>query len=67
MLIPHSLQFVTEIDESHPNATIIQNMPEQYRQIMFEQMLVDLVAPRLQPILDELNANNSWAILRVAD
>lgn len=67
MLIPHSLQFVTEIDESHPNATIIQNMPEQYRQIMFEQMLIDLVAPRLQPILDELNANNSWAILRVAD
>jgi hypothetical protein len=67
MLIPHSLQFVTEIDDFHPNATMIQNMPEQYRQIMFEQMLVDLVAPRLQDILDELNAGNSWATLRVAD
>ena len=67
MIIPHSLQFVTEIDESHPNATMIQNMPEQYRQIMFEAMLVELVAPRLQPILDELNAGNSWATLRVAD
>jgi hypothetical protein len=35
--------------------------------IIFEQMLKDLVAPRLAPILDELNENGSFAILRLAE
>jgi hypothetical protein len=67
MIITHSLEFETVIAEDSEAYTKIQNMPETYRKIMFEQMLKDLVAPRLQPILDELNENNSWATLRVAD
>jgi hypothetical protein len=34
---------------------------------MLEGMLKDLVAPRLQPILDEINAGGSYAILKVAE
>ena len=45
----------------------IKNMPESYVKIIFEQMLKDLVAPRLAPILDELNENGTFAILRLAE
>jgi hypothetical protein len=34
---------------------------------MLEGMLKDLVAPRLKPILDEINAGGSYAILKVAE
>jgi hypothetical protein len=30
-------------------------------------MLRDLLAPKLQPILDHINENGSYAILKVAD
>jgi hypothetical protein len=66
MIIAHSLEFETEIAEDSEAYNTIQNMPEHVVKIMFEQMLKDLVAPRLTPILDELNAGNSWATLRVA-
>jgi hypothetical protein len=32
---------------------------------MLESMLKELLAPRLQPILDEINAGGSYAILKV--
>jgi hypothetical protein len=35
--------------------------------VMLESMLKDLIAPKLGPILDEINANGSYAILKVAD
>ena len=34
---------------------------------MLNELLKDLVAPALKPIIDELNANNSYATLKVAD
>jgi hypothetical protein len=34
---------------------------------MLEGMLKELLAPRIQPALDEINANGSYAILKVAD
>jgi hypothetical protein len=34
---------------------------------MLEGMLKELVGSRLGPILDEINANGSYAILKVAD
>ena len=67
MLIQHSLQFVTEIDDSHPNAIMLQNMPEEYVKAIFEKMLQELVAPRIQPILEELNENGTFAFLRLAE
>jgi hypothetical protein len=33
--------------------------------LVLEQMLKDLVAPRLKTILKKLNANNSFATLKV--
>jgi hypothetical protein len=34
---------------------------------MLESMLKDLIAPKLGPILDEINASGSYAILKVAE
>jgi hypothetical protein len=34
---------------------------------MLEGMLKDLVAPALKPLIDELNAGNSYATLKVAN
>ena len=35
--------------------------------VMLESMLKDLLAPRIQPALDEINENGSYAILKVAN
>jgi hypothetical protein len=64
--INHSLNFVTELDESHPIAKKLLALPEEMRIAMLEGMLVELLVPRLQPVLDELNAGNSYATLKVA-
>ena len=66
MIITHSLEFETVVDENSEAFEIIQNMPEEYVKAMLEQMLKDLVAPSLEPVLEELNKNGSWAILRLA-
>jgi hypothetical protein len=42
-------------------------MPDFLQREMLEGMLKSLLTPRLQPILDELNENNSYAILKVAN
>jgi hypothetical protein len=67
MIIKHSLDFETVIAEDSEAFQTIKNMPESYVKIIFEQMLKDLVAPRLAPILDELNENGTFAILRLAE
>jgi len=66
MIITHSLEFETVVDENSEAFEVIQNMPEEYVKAMLEQMLKDLVAPSLEPVLEELNKNGSWAILRLA-
>ena len=43
------------------------SLPEPMRIQMLESMLKDLIAPRLQPILDEVNENASYAVLKVAE
>jgi hypothetical protein len=65
--IEHSLKFVTEIDESHSVGSRLLSLPEEIRIAMLEGMLKELLAPRIQPVLDELNANASYAILKVAE
>ena len=67
MLVEHNLKFVTEFADNHPVTATMLSLPEDTRILMLESMLKDLVAPRLQPILDEINAGGSYAILKVAE
>jgi hypothetical protein len=67
MIVEHNLKFVTEFEEGHPVTNRVQMLDEDTRTFMLESMLKDLVAPRLQPILDEINLNGSYAILKVAN
>jgi hypothetical protein len=67
MKIEHNLKFVTEFKEDHPVTLTMLSLPETLRIQMLESMLKDLIAPRLKPILDEINEGGSYAILKVAD
>ena len=63
--IQHSLQFVTELDETNPTAQRLLALPETMQIAMLEGMLKDLLAPTLKPAIDKLNENNSFATLKV--
>lgn len=65
--IKHSLEFVTELDETNETSQAILSMPEFLQREMLEGMLKSLLAPRIQPVLDELNENNTFATLKVAE
>jgi hypothetical protein len=65
--IPHSLHFVTEVDETHPVGITLLSLSQEMQVAMLEGMLKDLVAKKIQPILDEINENGSYAILKVAE
>jgi hypothetical protein len=65
--IYHSLQFVTELDETHPVAQRLLTLSEIDQVLMLEGMLKELLAPRIQPAIDELNERGSYAILKVAE
>ena len=65
--ITHSLKFVTELDETNETAQHLLSLPKEIQTVMLEQMLLDLVAPKLKTIIDELNAGNSYATLKVAN
>jgi glycine cleavage system protein P-like pyridoxal-binding family len=67
MKIEHNLKFVTEFADNHPVTHQMQMLDENTRIVMLESMLKELVGSRLQPILDEINANGSYAILKVAE
>jgi hypothetical protein len=66
MNIEHNLKFVTEFKEGHPVTQQMKMLDEESQIELLEGMLKQLVAPALQPILDEINANGSYAILKVA-
>jgi len=65
--IPHSLHFITEVDETHPVGMQLLALPEQMQTVMLESMLKELLGKKLQPILDKINENGSYAILKVAN
>jgi hypothetical protein len=65
--IEHNLKFVTEVDETHPIGIRLLQLSEIDQVQMLESMLKELLAPRIQPALDEINENGSYAILKVAD
>lgn len=65
--IPHSLQFVTELDETHPIAKQLLQLPTIDQVALLESMLKELLGPRIQSAIDELNAGNSYATLKVVE
>jgi len=65
--IKHSLHFVTQVDETHPIGKQLLDLENEMRIQLLEGMLKDLVAPALGPILDEINARGTYAILKVAE
>lgn len=65
--IEHSLKFVTELDETNPTAQRLLSMPEPMQVQFLESMLKEMVAPLIQPAIDEINEGGSWAILKVAE
>ena len=65
--VEHNLKFVTEVDETHPVGMQLMALSESMRIEMLESMLKELLAPKIQPALDEINAGGSYAILKVAD
>jgi hypothetical protein len=65
--IEHSLKFVTEVDENHPIGIRLLSLEKEMQVAMLEGMLKELLAPRIQPALDELNERGSYAILKVAE
>lgn len=64
--VKHSLQFVTELDETSPMAQRLLKLPEEMQTVLLEGLLKELIVPQLQPILDDANAHNSYATLKLA-
>ena len=65
--IIHNLTFVTEVDETHPTGIRLLSLEKEMQVTFLEGMLKKLVAPLIQPALDEINEGGSWAILKVAE
>jgi len=65
--IVHNLKFVTEVDETHPVGIRLLSLEKEMQIEMLESMLKELLAPKIQPVLDEINENGTYAILKVAD
>ena len=64
-IVKHSLQFITELDETNPTAQQLLALPEQMQIVILEGMIKELLAPALKPAIDELNAGNSFSTLKV--
>jgi hypothetical protein len=65
--VEHSLKFVTEFDETHPIGKSALAIPHSDLIVMLEGMLKELLVPKIQPALDEINARGTYAILKVAE
>jgi hypothetical protein len=65
--IEHSLKFVTEFDETHPTAKTFLMLDEISQIQLLESMLKDLMVPAIAPVIDKINENGSFAILKVAE
>lgn len=66
VLIEHNLRFVTELDETNPIAIRLLNLEKEMQIEMLEGLLKEVLAPMIQPVIDEVNEGNSWATLKVA-
>ena len=65
MLVEHNLKFVTEFLEGHPVTEQVKALPESHLIAMLEGMLKNLLVPAIMPVIDHINENGSYAILKV--
>ena len=65
--IEHSLKFVTEVDETHPVGKQLLALEKGMQIQMLESMLKEMIVPAITPVIDHLNENGSYAILKVAE
>jgi hypothetical protein len=65
--IPHSLHFITEVDETHPIGMRLLQLDETAQVLLLESMLKDLLVPALASTIEDINKNGSYAILKVAE
>jgi len=64
--IKHSIKLETLLDENSEVGMQMLALPTVIRNAMLNQMVNDLLVPKIEPILEELNKNGSYAILKVA-
>ena len=65
--INHALQFVTEVDETHPVGIQLLSLPKEMQKAMLEGMLKTLLVPALAPVIEDINKHGSYAILKVVE
>jgi hypothetical protein len=62
--IPHTLNLVTELDETNPTAQRLLSLPYEEQVKMLEAMARTLLVTKS---INELNENNSFALLKVVE
>jgi hypothetical protein len=65
--IKHSLHFVTLVDETHPIGKQLLSLEKEMQTAMLEGMLKDLLGPALVPVIEDINKNGSYAILKAVE
>ncbi len=65
--ITHSLHFTTELDEAHPTAQRLLSLDEITQKLFLEDLLKQIFLEKIQPIIDEINEGNSWAVLKAVE
>jgi len=65
--IEHSLKFITEVDETHPIGMQLLALEKEMQDALLEGMLKELLVPAITPVIENLNENGSYAILKVAN
>ena len=63
--VEHSLRFITELDETNPTAQQLLSLDKDMQAQLLQGMLHDLLVPDIMPLIDNLNAGNSFATLKV--
>jgi hypothetical protein len=64
VIIKHIVELETVINEESPEPTVkkILDMPEEFRNMFFQQSGVEMI----EQLLEQVNDGHSWAQLRVA-
>jgi hypothetical protein len=65
--IYHSLNFFTEVDETHPIGMQLLALEKEMQTTMLQGMLKEMLLPILMPEIERMNKGGSYAILKVAD
>ena len=63
--IKHTIKLETVLDENSEVGMQMLALLSALRNAMLDQMVNDLLIPKIEPILEELNKHGSYAILKV--